>query len=100
MGQGSTPSSTFYESYYDVQQQRWQIWQDVVPEYQQPVPFQFSKIMVPTSDSITYTFLLEKVCGSGQPVLFVGEPGTAKTVTIQNFLNKLPRSTTSLLNIN
>ena len=73
---GSTPSDSVYESFYDLTDKRWKSWQTQVNEYVQPVPFNFSKIIVPTSDNMLYSYLLKTVVGSGRPVLFVGEPGT------------------------
>ena len=98
---GSTPSDSVYESFYDLSDKRWKLWQTCVTEYEQPVPFKFSQIIVPTSDNVLYSFLLSTVVGSGRPVLFVGEPGTAKTVTIQNYMKRtLPKATSIPLFIN
>merc|ERR1711871_995904 len=83
---GSTPSDPLHDSFYDLEEHRWKTWETRVPDYEQPVPFRFSQIMVPTSDNVLYTYLLNTVMGAGRPVLFVGEPGTAKTVTIETYL--------------
>jgi dynein heavy chain len=98
---GSTPSDSVYDSFYDLVEKRWKLWQTRVHDYVQPVPFNFSQIIVPTSDNVLYSFLLETVCNSGRPVLFVGEPGTAKTVTVENYMkNVLPKATSIPLTIN
>jgi MoxR-like ATPase len=44
---------------------------------------------VPTVDTTRYTFLLDRIVRVRAPVLFCGESGTAKTVTIQNFFESL-----------
>ena len=36
-----------------------------------------------------YTFLLENMMRVNKPLLYIGESGTAKTVTIQAFLDNL-----------
>ena len=86
---GSTPSDSVYDSYYDLTEKRWKNWTTRVTAYEQPVPFRYSAINVPTADNVLYTYLLNTVANSGRPVLFVGEPGTAKTVTIENFMNRV-----------
>ena len=96
----STPGTNYFESFYDIAQHRWVPWQQVVPEYQEPIPFEFSKVIVPTPDSTLYTFLLDTVVGSGRPALIVGMPGTAKTVTISHYLNSLNPESNVMLTIN
>ena len=99
-GGGDMPQGgTLYEFVYDVSIQDWQAWKDRVPVYQQPKPFKFYEIMVPTTDSCLYTYLLEKFA-QAKPILFVGESGTAKTLTIQNYMQKLDRETNVLLTLN
>ena len=92
----SLPES-LYDSFYDVESHRWEDWAGRVPAYEQPVPFEFAKIMVPTKENVLYTHILSLVNSVRKPLLFVGDPGTAKTVTIQAFLNK---SSDMKLNIN
>ena len=86
---GSTPSDSVYDSFYDLTEKRWKNWKSKITEYVQPVPFRYSSINVPTADNVLYTYLLNTVANSGRPVLFVGDPGTAKTVTIENFMNNV-----------
>jgi dynein heavy chain len=100
ISQTSMPSGSLYEHFYDTESMRWEHWKTQVAEYVQPSPFKFSKILVPTSDSTLYSHILDLVMNVGKPVLFVGEPGTAKSVTIQHYLEHLPDDKNILLNIN
>lgn len=72
----------------------------MVKPYEPPADGQFSKILVPTVDVVRSTWLLNIVVTAGRPCLLVGESGTAKTVTIQNYLSSLDANTNLLLNIN
>ncbi len=83
------PNGLLYDFFFDVEARNWLGWSSQVPEYAPPSPFEFYKILVPTMDSVMYTWLLGKMSRVGNPTLFVGESGTAKTVTIQNYLNGL-----------
>jgi dynein heavy chain len=55
---------------------------------------------VPTIDTERYSWLLSEIIGLDKPVIFVGESGTAKTVTIANQLMALDQDTFILLNMN
>jgi dynein heavy chain len=46
------------------------------------------------------TWLLNTVVSSGKPCLFVGESGTAKSVTIANYLAHLDAAVNIVLNVN
>ena len=96
---GVLPDGLLYDSFYDTLTGRWNSWSSKVTDYVEPSPFEFYNIAVPTTDSVLYTSLLEHLVPL-KAVLFVGESGTAKTVTIQNYLNSLPAETSSKLNIN
>lgn len=51
-------------------------------------------ISVPTVDTVRANWLLERMVKIKRPVVLVGESGTSKTATTQNFLNKLNTDTT------
>lgn len=95
-----TSRGLIYEAFFDPATRKWLEWSSVVPEYAPPVPFEFHRILVPTTDSVLYTSLLSKLVAIDKPVMFVGESGTAKTVTVQNFLGKLAPDKYNLLAIN
>ena len=89
-----------FGSFFHAPSRKWLSWNDRVPEYVPPEPFEFYRVLVPTMDSVLYTWLLMRMMAVGQPTLFVGESGTAKTVTIENYLLGLNPETSSTLNIN
>ncbi len=75
-----------YDFVYDAKERRWESWAEKVPEFKVPVPFKFNEIVVPTAESVMYTYLLDRHVAVAKPCLFVGEPGTAKTTVVQNYL--------------
>ncbi|CAM9109021.1 unnamed protein product [Choristocarpus tenellus] len=95
----ATPNDSLYCHFYSADSHKWEKWQSRVPEYCQPDPFHFYEIMVPTTDSVLYTHLLETLAPQ-KPLLLVGESGTAKTVTIQKYMAGLAAETTARLVIN
>jgi dynein heavy chain, axonemal len=94
------PAKSLYEYCFDVESMCWRSWRSFVTEYVPPTNGKFSKIVVPTADLVRSTSLAKTILSEGKPCLFVGESGTAKTVTIQNYLNSLNPVKNILLNMN
>ncbi|KAJ1345302.1 hypothetical protein BSLG_000815 [Batrachochytrium salamandrivorans] len=86
------PSSldTFFE-YFVNDNGQWQHWHDRVVDWIYPQDFtpEFSSIIIPMVDNIRTEFMMETVTKQGRAVLLIGEPGTAKTVTVKKYLAKL-----------
>ncbi|RKO94122.1 dynein heavy chain and region D6 of dynein motor-domain-containing protein [Blyttiomyces helicus] len=91
---------SLFDYQFDIHELQWVPWSNYVPAYEHNRSSAFHDILVPTMDTVRHTWLLEKLIGIKRPVLFVGEVGTSKTVTVQNFLRLLPADKNLLLNIN
>ncbi|XP_025020180.1 dynein heavy chain 10, axonemal, partial [Python bivittatus] len=91
---------TLYDFHFDGHTRRWLPWSKLVPEYHHSPEVKFIDILVPTVDTTRTTWLLEKMVKIKHPVVLVGESGTSKTATTQNFLRKLSQDTNVLLIIN
>ncbi|TYZ50849.1 hypothetical protein PybrP1_008863 [[Pythium] brassicae (nom. inval.)] len=94
------PATSLYQNFYNVETHKWQAWESRVLPYAEPAPFNFSHVFVPTTDSVLYSFILSSCMKTERPILFVGESGTAKTVTIQSYLKDLDPQTCSTLGLN
>lgn len=98
---GSLPErATLFDYVFNVSTFQWVSWRSMVPRFESPSDRKFSSILVPTVDTVRSSWLLEKIVSISKPLLFVGESGTAKTVTIQKFLQSLNRESNLTLNIN
>ena len=97
---GCKGDASLYDYYFDASSRRWEPWGAIVPAYTPPLPFEFHKVLVPTTDSVLYTALLARLVQLEKPVLLTGESGTAKSVTISGFLGALPPEGYSTLSIN
>ncbi|KNC49484.1 dynein heavy chain 5 [Thecamonas trahens ATCC 50062] len=66
------------------------IFEFMVPEFEYPEvgDVRFHDILVPTTDSARLEFLTNEIMKQGLHVLLVGESGTAKTVTILQYMAK------------
>jgi len=94
------PAKSLYEYCFDTNEGVWKAWRVFVMPYEPPADGQFSKILVPTVDVVRSTWLLKTVVQAGKPCLLVGESGTAKSVTIANFLYLLDQASNITLNVN
>ena len=94
-GAGELPSQypTLYEYYFDPDDHKWTPWSDKVPEYEHHAEMKFNEILVPTVDTVRNTWLLKLMVDIKHPVVLVGETGTSKTATTQNFLRNLDSDT-------
>ncbi|CAM9556184.1 unnamed protein product [Bubo scandiacus] len=91
---------TLYDFHFDGFQKKWVPWMQLVPEYIHKPQVKFLDILVPTVDTTRTTWLLEQMVKINRPVVLVGETGTSKTATTQNFLNNLNKDLNLLLVMN
>ncbi|KAG2485619.1 hypothetical protein HYH03_015682 [Edaphochlamys debaryana] len=69
----------------------WVGWMSTVPEFKCDPDRPFSDIIVPTADTVRYTYLVDRLVAAHRHVLCVGETGTGKTLNVANkLLNDMP----------
>ncbi|KAH0502213.1 Dynein heavy chain 10, axonemal [Microtus ochrogaster] len=88
---------TLYDFHFDSKRNHWIPWSKLVPEYIHSHEKKFVDILVHTVDTTRTTWILEQMVKIKHPVLFVGESGTSKTATTQNFLKNLSEETNIVL---
>ena len=74
-----------------------QAWATYVTPYTLPPSGHFADMLVPTTDLIRASRLLSLAASQGAPVMLVGEPGSAKTVTMAYHVASLDTTTTNML---
>ncbi|GMH32802.1 hypothetical protein BSKO_00636 [Bryopsis sp. KO-2023] len=77
-----------YEWCYNLSESKWVPWMETVPEFKCNPDMPFSEIIVPTSDTVRYTYLIDILVACNKHVLCVGDTGTGKTLNISNKLMK------------
>ncbi|XP_036777654.2 dynein axonemal heavy chain 10 [Manis pentadactyla] len=91
---------TLYDFHFDPTWKKWIPWNKLVPEYVHDRERKFIDILVHTVDTTQTTWMLEQMVKIKQPVILVGESGTSKTATTQNFLKTLNEETNIVLVVN
>ncbi|XP_038008579.1 dynein heavy chain 10, axonemal [Motacilla alba alba] len=91
---------TLYDFHFDESQKKWVPWMQLVPEYIHDPEVKFLDILVPTVDTTRTAWLLGQMVKVKRPVVLVGESGTSKTATTQNFLSNLDKDLNLVLVIN
>ncbi|XP_072908128.1 dynein axonemal heavy chain 10 [Hemitrygon akajei] len=101
-GPGELPGQlpTLYDFHFDDKKLKWVPWSSLVSKYIHNPEVKFLDILVPTVDTTRINWLLGEMVKIKHPVLLVGESGTSKTATTQNFLKNLNTDVTLLLTIN
>ncbi|XP_053336632.1 dynein axonemal heavy chain 10 [Clarias gariepinus] len=101
-GPGDLPGflPTLYDYHFNPSTKKWTPWRALVPRYNHNPDMKFIDILVPTVDTTRTNWLLDQMVKVKRPVVLVGESGTSKTATTQNFLANLDTDTTMILTIN
>ncbi|KAL0487737.1 dynein heavy chain [Acrasis kona] len=88
LGSKESPETVF--EYVIDEQGDWKHWRTRVTPYKYPtnVTPDFNSILIPTVDSVRCEFLIDIIAKQGLSVLLIGESGTAKSVTIQGYIQQ------------
>eukprot|EP01135_Chromosphaera_perkinsii_P002697 Nk52_evm65s226 gene=Nk52_evmTU65s226 len=97
---GVPSEDTLFDYHFNLEQLVWVAWKSIVPKFEGSPDMKFHEILVPTTDTVRHSWLLKNIVSIKKPVLFVGDSGTSKTATIDNFLKQLDSDYNLMLNIN
>ena len=78
---------------YFIEHHRWRLWKELLDKMDKEIQFdhslQFHEIVVPTTETLHYSFLLNLMVKNEIPTVFVGPTGTGKTVYISKYIRSL-----------
>lgn len=81
-----------YDYIYNEVDQSWTRWMDTIGAIEIEAGSSFSEMVIPTSDSVRNTFILNHMVSRRKHVLMVGPTGTGKTVNINKYLESVDDS--------
>ena len=91
----SDENETIFEYKVDVRADTWVHWNTLVMEWRYPgdakISEEFATLFIPTVDSTRLNYLMLQNFINKRPMMLFGGAGTAKTVTVENFLASIPR---------
>lgn len=87
--QSMAATQKIYDKIMELRTGRYELWDNLtnIIEEETGENKAFNQIIIPTMDTKRYSWMLQQTINNDLPCLFVGESGTGKTVTIQNYLN-------------
>ena len=75
-----------YDYLFNIETKKWLKWMDIIDKFEVDSKLSFSEIVVPTTDSVRNTYLLDLLLPNDKHVLMVGATGTGKTININQYL--------------
>jgi dynein heavy chain len=84
------PGGTVYDGFPDIAlpDAPWKKWADVVPSFTYDNNQPYFAMVVPTIDTVRFSFLLSTHITQLTPVFLTGSTGTGKTVVVSDYLNR------------
>jgi dynein heavy chain len=76
------PEGSIYDYKFDIASNEWIKWTASVNPYKYDPKLSFGELIIPTKDSICYSYLFDMLVRNGKHVLMTGPTGTGKTVNI------------------
>jgi dynein heavy chain len=75
-----------YDYLFSLDTKKWIKWMDITDPFEIDSKMSFSEIIVPTTDSVRNTYMLDLLLSNDKHVLMVGATGTGKTININQYL--------------
>jgi dynein heavy chain len=82
------PSSSMFYFYVDIQKKLFMPWEDMVPTFSYSSDKPYFQMIVPTTDTVKYAYLLDALLANNFPTLFTGSTGVGKSIIVQDLLNR------------
>lgn len=96
--QNSSAAQKIYDKMCVLNTGRYEFWDTItgIIEEESGEGKKYNEMIIPTMDTKRYSWLLQQMIRNNMPCMFIGESGTGKTITIQNYLSWIsnPKSNT------
>eukprot|EP01038_Epipyxis_sp_PR26KG_P006339 gene6339-8727_t len=88
-GLGLPGAGTAFDYYIDMKEARFREWTEIVPTFKYDDSVAYFSLMVPTTDTCRFSYIMKKLITVDKPCFITGVTGTGKTVAVQSLLNSL-----------
>ncbi|XP_075717900.1 dynein axonemal heavy chain 6 [Rhinoderma darwinii] len=82
-------SGDLWSVYMDYDTKRLDPWERIIPSFKYDSNVPFFEMLVPTTDTVRYGYLMEKLLAVRHSVLFTGTTGVGKSVVARGLLNRI-----------
>ncbi|KAM4809142.1 dynein axonemal heavy chain 6 [Rhinophrynus dorsalis] len=82
-------SGDLWSVYMDYDTKRLDPWERIIPSFKYSSSVPFFEMLVPTTDTVRYGYLMEKLLAVRRSVLFTGITGVGKSVVARGLLNRI-----------
>uniref|UniRef100_A0A8D3C858 Dynein, axonemal, heavy chain 6 n=1 Tax=Scophthalmus maximus TaxID=52904 RepID=A0A8D3C858_SCOMX len=82
-------NGTMWSVYMNFNQKRLETWEAIIPSFHYDIEQPFFEMLVPTTDTVRYGYLMEKLLSVQRSVLFTGDTGVGKSVVARGLLNSI-----------
>ncbi|TKS69211.1 Dynein heavy chain 6, axonemal [Collichthys lucidus] len=82
-------SSTLWSVYMNFTHKRLESWEKIIPMFKYNSEQPFFEMLVPTTDTVRFGYLMEKLLSVRRSVLFTGDTGVGKSVVARDLLNSI-----------
>ncbi|KAK3932091.1 Dynein heavy chain 6, axonemal [Frankliniella fusca] len=82
-------SGDIWSLYINVSTRRLEPWSKIMPSFHYDPQIPFFDLLVPTQDTVCFSYLLEKLMTVNKPVLYIGGTGVGKSVIAKSALSNL-----------
>lgn len=86
---GFSAKGQVFDYFVDFREEELRRWDEVVPAFAYSTRVPFSQLVVPTIDTVRFSYLAEKLLAIQRPCFLTGVTGTGKTVLLQSLLREL-----------
>ena len=92
------PAPSLFEMFVDVTAAKMVPWNTIVPKFEYKPSESFLSILVPTMDTVRYSYIMDACLDVNRSVLFTGASGVGKTVAIVDLLARIekPKNTVTV----
>lgn len=77
---------TVFDYYYDAVECKWRGWMNTIEQKPVDPRKSFSELIIPTPETVIYSWMIEHICSQMKHVLCIGPTGTGKTITVKQKL--------------
>ncbi|XP_029367943.1 dynein heavy chain 6, axonemal [Echeneis naucrates] len=82
-------SGTLWSMYMNFKHKHLEPWESIIPSFKYNREQPFFEMLVPTTDTVRYGYLMEKLLSAQRSVLFTGHTGVGKSVVARGLLNSI-----------